>query len=293
MNTASGKFVLVTGASSGIGRATALRLAASGFNVFAAVRKTDDEASLRREDARLHPIRLDITDGQAIAVAAESIRTLAGGAGLYGLVNNAGFGDPAPLEYVSMEDLRRQFEVNVFGQIAVTQAFLPLIRIATGRIVNLGSMGDRITMPFAGVQCGCKSALATLSEALRLELHPWGIHVCLIEPGSIATAGVEKTSAEGKKVLGDFSPEASRRYGPMFKTFLDRAMRRARQGSSPDVVARAILRALLETKPKTRYPVGKDAKLLTTLTALPDRMLDRFRLKIFDLPRRFGAFAGR
>lgn len=294
MESVQPKAVLITGASSGIGKACVLRLDREGFTVFAGVRKHDDGNELQHQSSpNLRPILLDVTDPAAIENAARLIGSQVSQMGLAGLVNNAGFGDPGPIEYVPLADVKRQFEVNVFGTIAVTQAFLPLIRQAGGRIVNIGSVGDRITMPFGGVLCSSKCAVASLTDALRLELRPWGIHVCLIEPALISTPGVEKTSTGGQKLLNAFPPEGARRYGRMFQAFLDRAMRREREGSPPDVVAAAVWQALTAETPKTRYPIGKNARLLAGLARLPDRLLDQLRLRMFDLPTAFGALTSR
>jgi NAD(P)-dependent dehydrogenase (short-subunit alcohol dehydrogenase family) len=286
--------VLITGASSGIGRACALKLAAEGFKVFAGVRGQHDGDALRSEaHGSLHPVLLDVGDARSVENAVRAIEEDAGRSGLAGLVDNAGIGYSGPLEYFPIEDMRRQFEVNVLGPVAVTQAFLPLIRRARGRIVNMGSVGDRITMPFGGPLCASKIALATLTEAMRLELRPWGIHVCLIEPGSIATPAVEKFAAEGEKLLSALPPEGAGRYGEMFREFLCRVMERERAGSPPDVVATAVLTALTANRPRTRYVVGKHARFLTQLAHLPDRWLDGLRLRLFGLPTAFGALAPR
>jgi NAD(P)-dependent dehydrogenase (short-subunit alcohol dehydrogenase family) len=245
------------------------------------------------ESDNIEAIVLDVTNRDQISDAVRTVAGKVGERGLYALINNAGFGDPGPLEYLPLKDIERQFEVNVFGPIAVTQAFLPLIRRATGRIINMGSVGDRITIPFGGALCGCKSALASMTEALRLELRPWGIHVCLIEPGSISTPAVDKTTSAGQKLLRSLPPEAARQYGSMFEAFLDVAMRHAKEGSAPEVVASAILEALTAESPKSRYPVGKHAKLLTSIARLPDSLLDRLRLRLFHLPTTFGGFGTR
>ena len=286
------KVVFITGASSGIGKACAIRLAREGFSVFAGVRRPESIEPLTSEaPGQIEGIVLDVTKPDQISDAARAVGDRIGERGLYGLINNAGFGDPGPLEYLPLEDIRRQFEVNVFGPIAVTQAFLPLLRRAAGRIVNMGSVGDRITIPFGGALCGCKSALASMTEALRLELRPWGIRVCLIEPGSISTPAVDKTASEGQKLLRSLPPEGARQYGSTFRAFLDLAMRHAKEGSPPEVVASAIVEALTVKEPKSRYPVGKDAKLLTHIARLPDSWLDRLRLHLFHLPSKFGDLA--
>jgi NAD(P)-dependent dehydrogenase (short-subunit alcohol dehydrogenase family) len=287
------KTVVVTGASSGIGRATSLHLVRNGFRVFAGVRKEKDAGSLRAEGgADLIPVEFDVTEAGSIDAAATRVRDHLNGAGLDGLVNNAGIGIAVPIEGVAMDVLRHHFEVDVFGQIAVTQAFLPLIRRACGRIVNIGSVGGHITIPFGGVLCSCKSAFGSLSDALRLELHPFGIRVCVVEPGGIYTPAVEKTLGDVESAIRALPVEAAQRYGPMLRTFIQRSYGREKNGSSPEVVAHAVHHALTARRPRTRYPVGKDARLLVTLPRmLPDRLLDLIRLRLFGMPLSFGALA--
>ena len=283
--------VVVTGASSGIGRATALRLAREGFTVFAGVRKPEDGEALQRESPdSIVSLHLDVTDGGSMASAAAETKARLGGKGLFGLVNNAGIGLAGPLEYLPLEDLRRIVDIDVVGQIAVTQAFLPQLRAGHGRVVNIGSVGDRIAVPFFGALNGSKSALASMSETLRLELRPWGIHVILIEPASISTPAVDKTLGHADDVLRRMPPEAERYYGQLFRDFVARAITRERQGSSPDVVAGAVSRALRDARPRRRYPVGKDALFIVALSRLvPDWLLDPLRMRLFGLPAAFGA----
>jgi NAD(P)-dependent dehydrogenase (short-subunit alcohol dehydrogenase family) len=282
--------VVITGASSGIGRACAVHLAERGFRVFAGVRKVKDGEALRLEagDAVV-PIEIDVTDGATIAAARERVGGALRERGLDGLVNNAGIGTPAPVEYLTTEVLRRQFEVNVFGQIAVTQAFLPLIRRGRGRIVNMGSVGGHITIPFGGALCGSKSAFRSLNDALRLELRAAGIHVCLIEPGSIHTPAVEKTLGDVEGIIRALPPEGAARYGDKLREFTRRGFAREAKGSAPEVVAEAVHHALTARRPRARYPVGAGATLLVTLPRmLPDRMLDHVRLRLFGMPTGFG-----
>ncbi len=283
--------VVVTGASSGIGRACALTLARSGFHVFAGVRREEDARALAEAaTGRLTPLMLDVTDANLIAAAASTVEAAVGGRGLAGLVNNAGVGIAWPLEAVPLDEFRRQFEVNVFGHLAVTQAFLPLIRAATGRIVNVGSAGGRITMPFGGTLSAPRHALVAVNDALRMELSPWGIHVVLIEGGTVATRAVDKLEAGAARVLRRLSAVDRARYADAYRTAVARAVARTRAGIAPEVVAEVVLRALTDRTPKTRYTVGADARLLLTLAAiLPDRLLDRVRLRLFGLPGRFGA----
>lgn len=282
--------ILITGASSGIGRATARHLTGAGFRVFGAVRKEEDGAKLRAACGdRLVPVTMDVTDRATIAAAAAFVGERLGARGLDGLVNNAGIGLSAPVEYVSLDELRHQFEVNVFGQIAVTQAFLPLLRKAGGRIVNTGSVGSHITIPFGGVLCASKHAFHALSDALRLELHPFGIHVSIIEPGAISTPAVEKTLGDVEETVRRLPPEGAARYGEMLREFTRRAYKRERAGSPPEVVAAAIHHALTDARPRIRYPVGKHARLLETLPRLlSDRLLDRLRFRMFGLSPKFG-----
>jgi NAD(P)-dependent dehydrogenase (short-subunit alcohol dehydrogenase family) len=290
MSERADRTVVITGASSGIGRACALHLAAQGFQVFAGVRKARDGAALRAESGgAVAPIEIDVTDPATIGAAMLAVRAQLGGRGLDGLVNNAGIGSAAPVEYMSAELLRRQFEVNVFGQIAVTQAFLPLLREARGRIVNMGSVGGHIAIPFGGALCGSKSAFRSLNDALRLELHPDGIYVCLIEPGSIHTPAVDKTLGDIEAVIGALPRAGAARYGDRLREFARRAYARETNGSPPEVVAQAVHHALTARRPRVRYPVGADARALVILPRLlPDRLLDRLRLWLFGMPAAFG-----
>lgn len=292
MNEGAMRSVVITGASSGIGRACALALAKRQFRVFAGVRKPRDAEALRAEGGdAVVPVEIDVTDDASIAAAATAVRAALDGAGLDGLVNNAGIGATGPIEYLPAAVLRRQFEVNVFGQIAVTQAFLPLIRQARGRIVNMGSVGGHITIPFGGALCASKSAFGSLNDALRLELRPFGIHVCLVEPGSIHTPAIDKTlgDAEIEAVVRALPPEGVARYAARLREFTRRARARELHGSPPEVVAAAVCHALTARRPRVRYPVGNDARTLVTLPRLlPDGVLDRLRLKLFGLPTAFG-----
>jgi NAD(P)-dependent dehydrogenase (short-subunit alcohol dehydrogenase family) len=282
--------VLVTGASSGIGRACSLALARQGFHVFAGVRQPQDGQALAQDVVgRITPVLLDVTIADSVHAAAGEVAKTTGGAGLVALVNNAGIGLPGPIEALPIEALRRQYEVNVFGQVAVTQAFLPLLRIARGRIINIGSIGDRLTMPFGAALTSSKWALASLTEGLRLELRPWGIHVVLIEPASIHTEAVDKMEAETEQTLAGFDQRARDRYAKSFRAMTRSALARERNGSPPDVVAQCVVHAIMTPKPKTRYLVGKHARTLALVARwAPDRLFDLLRLRLFGLPRKFG-----
>jgi NAD(P)-dependent dehydrogenase (short-subunit alcohol dehydrogenase family) len=238
MKSESRGAMLITGSSSGIGRASALLLAREGFQVFAGVRKRTDADSIQAQaGVGLTPVMLDVTDGGSIAAAAAHVSARLDGRGLAGLVNVAGIGMSGPVEYVTSADLHRMFEVNVFGQIAVIQAFMPLIRKARGRIINMGSVVAHIAIPFGGVLSASKSALGSLSDALRLELRPFGIHVCVIEPGSIRTPAMDKTLGDLGGIIRRLPPEGAQRYGDMLRTFTRGAYTREEHGSPPDVVA--------------------------------------------------------
>jgi NAD(P)-dependent dehydrogenase (short-subunit alcohol dehydrogenase family) len=190
---------------------------------------------------------------------------------------------------MSQTALHDIFEINVFGQIAVTQAFLPLLHTARGRIVNITSVGAHIAIPFGSLINASKSAFGIFSDSLRLELHPFGIHVSVIEPGSIKTPAVDKTLGDVEAVIRSLPPEAASQYGEMLRIFARRAYEREMNGSSPEIVAQSIHHALTAAKPRTRYRVGKHARLLTTLAAvLPDRLLDKVRLQIVGMPSEFG-----
>lgn len=280
-----GKSVVITGASSGIGKASALLLAQSGFQVFAGVRKPQDGENLRQEGGdRLVPLILDVTDPATIKNAAAQVASQSGD-GLAGLVNVAGIGMSGPLEYVTPEELHKIFEVDVFGQLAVTQAFLPMLYRSRGRIVNISSVGAHIAIPFGGLLCACKSAFGSLTDALRLELAPFGIRVCTIEPGAIHTPAVDKTLGDVEGIIRRLPPEGAARYAETLRTFTRRAYAREMKGSSPEVVAAAVHHSLTSQHPKIRYVVGKDAKQLAILPRLlPDSLLDALRVRMLGLP---------
>jgi NAD(P)-dependent dehydrogenase (short-subunit alcohol dehydrogenase family) len=227
---------------------------------------------------------LDVEDGASIVAAATQIESQLSGRGLDGLVNVAGIGLVRPIEYAVLRDVRQIFEVNVFGQIAITRAFSRLLREQRGRIVNITSIGVNIAIPFAGLLNASKSAFGMLSDTMRLELHPFGIRVCTVEPGAIATPAVDKTLGDIEQVVEDLPADAQAQYGPMLRNFARRAYAMEKSGSSPDVVARAVHHALTSSRPRIRYRVGKHAKLLTTLPKiLPESILDAIRLRMFGL----------
>jgi NAD(P)-dependent dehydrogenase (short-subunit alcohol dehydrogenase family) len=285
-NSTRPRAFLVTGASSGIGRATALLLDRSGFQVFAGVRRGEHGEDLRRQASeRLTPILLDVTDPHSIEAAARTVSDALRGRELAGLVNNAGIDIAGPLETSSIAGVRSQFEVNVIGLLAVTQAFLPLLRQSRGRIINVGSVLGRLAIPFMGAYSASKFALEGLTDAFRIELRPWGIHVSLIEPGPVATPLWSKTH-----FLAGMNEERGDSAGKLYATTNAAAQAAFTQfgqsGISADKVAAKIFEALTARNPKPRYLVGRDAKALSLLAALvPDRMRDRILIKRFGLPQ--------
>ncbi|KRV49712.1 hypothetical protein AQ490_18555 [Wenjunlia vitaminophila] len=282
--------VVITGTSSGIGRATAVALADAGYYVFAGVRKEADGKAVRAQtEGDLTPLLIDVTDPASVAEAVTEVTEHVREQGLVGLVNNAGVGVAWPMEHVPAHELRRQYDVNVFGQVDVVQAFLPLLRAATGRIVNIGSVADRLSLPFCGPLFSSKWAFASITETLRLELRPWGIHVVLVEPASIHSAAVGKFEEDSRRVLAQLNDVGRENYGATYRAVTRRALARERAGSDPRVVADVVLEALTSRRPRTRYLVGKDARPLALMARYaPDRVFDRLRVQMFGLPRRFG-----
>ena len=256
------KSVVITGASTGIGRACALRMDQSGWTVFAGVRKQADAESLAREaSARLVPVILDVTDETALAENVRRVEEAVGAGGLDGLVNNAGITVQGPLEYLPVEDLRKQFEVNVVGQIAVTQAFLPALRRAKGRVVFMSSISGRAgALPLIGPYSASKRALEALAESLRAELLPWDIKVVLIEPGSIATPIWSKGDATFDDLVDGLPPEGKERYADALERARKIAAATGDRGIPPERVAEKVEHALVSTRPRFRYLVGIDAK---------------------------------
>lgn len=284
--TDGARAVVITGASTGIGEACALRLDRHGWRVFAGVRKEADGERLKQQASdRLAPITIDVTDQATIKSAADVVAGELGEVGLAGLVNNAGITVPGPIEFLPIEELRRQLEVNTIGQIAVTQAFLALIRKGHGRIVNMGSIGGRMATPFIGAYCASKFAMEALTDSLRQELRPWNIGVSIVEPGSIATPIWEKGRAAADE-LEDQLPQAARElYGDAIDAMRRAVDKRAAAGIPPGEVAKAVEHALTAKRPKTRYLVGMDARLPAVLAkVVPDRTRDGLIARNLGLP---------
>ncbi|HTR75328.1 MAG TPA: SDR family oxidoreductase [Solirubrobacterales bacterium] len=276
------KTVLVTGASTGIGRATVRRLDQAGWKVFAGVRREEDAAALREESsARLEPLTLDITDADAIAAAAERVGAEPGG--LDGLVDNAGAAIPGPLEALPIEDFRRQIEVNLVGQVAVTQAMLPAIRTARGRIVLISSIGGRMALPFTGAYHAAKFGVEAVGDSLRQELVPWGIKVVIVEPGSIDTPIWERGEASADRSMAA-SPRMAELYGAAIERYRKVIRDTAERGIPPEKVAARIQHALEAGRPRARYLVGLDAQVQGRLVPLlPTWLTDRVVARVMRL----------
>jgi NAD(P)-dependent dehydrogenase (short-subunit alcohol dehydrogenase family) len=272
--------VFVTGASKGIGAATVRRLAGQGMRVVAGVRRHEDAEALMASDIseRVVPVLLDVTDPHAVTSAAATVRDIVGDDGLAGLVNNAGIAVAAPMEFIPPAELRRQLDVNVVGQVAVTQALLPLLRAGRGRIVNVGSISDRIVSPMLGAYAASKFALAAVTDALRLELAPWGIKVILVEPGVVATPIWQTAVAAADRLLADLPEAVDELYGKQIADARTSARRNTSAGISPDEVAKVIVNALTTPRPPIRQLVGTDAHIVSLIARLPAPLRDRLIL---------------
>lgn len=268
--------MLVTGASTGIGRATALRLDRQGWRVFAGVRREEDAASLREAGSeRLVPLLLDVTDAAQIAAAARVVGEAVGEAGLDGLVNNAGIAVPGPLETLPIDDFSRQVEVNLTAHVAVTQAMLPAIRRARGRIVFITSIGGLMAFPMFGAYHAAKFGLEAVGDVFRQELRPWGISVSVIEPGSIATPIWERGDREVEAIAGRAGDGHADLYGEAIEAYREVARKTGARGIPPEKVAKTIERALSARRPRLRYLVGADARGQALVARfLPDRLVD-------------------
>jgi NAD(P)-dependent dehydrogenase (short-subunit alcohol dehydrogenase family) len=276
--------VLITGASTGIGAATAVHLARRGWTVYAGVRRDDDGRALTALESSLRPLIVDVTD-EAQLVAARS--RIEGEGRLDGLVNNAGVAIAGPLEFLPPDALRKQFEVNVFGLVAASRIFLPLLRATRGRIVNVGSIGGRMALPFMAPYTASKFAVEALTDSMRLEFRPFGIKTVVIEPGAIKTPIWTKGRETALSLAQQYPSEALTLYGKLIESMQRASTESAQRATSPERVAAAIEAALSASNPRNRYVVGTDAHVQAALTFLPstwkDAMLGRM-LSIGSLP---------
>lgn len=262
VTTSSEKLVVVTGASTGLGRATARELARCGFHVLAGVRRETDAVAA----PGIEPVLLDITRPEQVEALAARI----GNRSVHALVNNAGIQVNAPVETLPLDQWRHVFEVNLFGHIAVTQALLPVLR--NGRVVNISSVGGKVAMPTYGAYAGAKFALEAVSDALRRE----GVQVVVIEPGGVRTEMARRGIATANTLAADMTPEQNARYGRLIRTINELMASGTEAGVTAEAAARVVAKAVTTRRPRTRYTIGRDAALITRLSrVLPDRALDR------------------
>jgi NAD(P)-dependent dehydrogenase (short-subunit alcohol dehydrogenase family) len=262
--------IFVTGASSGIGRATAERLAKAGYDVIPGLRRPDTLPEPVKD-----PVTVDLADPDTIGPATQQVLDRAAG-NLVAIVNNAGYSVSGPCESLSVDDWRAQFEVNLFGHIAITRALLPGLLANKGRILNIGSIGGRFASPFIAPYNASKFAVRGWTDSMRVELAPHGVHVVLIEPGSVDTAIWGKGRIQADEQLGKLTPEQRQRYGQQVAGAMKLVDYVATHGITPDKCAAVIEKAITTRRPKGRYVVGTDARVQAAASMLPVRVTDRF-----------------
>lgn len=274
--------VVVTGASTGIGRVVVRRLASVGFDVLAGVRKDADAEALRQDHPRIEPVTLDVTNAEQIEALQERI----GDRPLAGLVNNAGVAFGGPLEGIPLDRYRALYEVNVFGLVAVTQALLPALRQAQGRIANIGSIGGRIHTPFVSPYSSSKAAVRSLSFSLRRELRPWGIAVALVEPGALDTPIWAKGESASDDTIQALPERVRSLYARQLEALREGIQRAAEHAEPADLAADAVEHALTADRPRPVYTVGRLARLQGVVSRLlPPRAMDAAVTRAMRLPR--------
>lgn len=282
------KAILVTGASSGIGYGIVQEFANCGYQVFGSVRQPQDTEQLVKVGTNVTPLLFDVTDLAAIQQAVKTVEAIAADSGLAGLINNAGIATSGPLMHQPLDEIRYQFEVNVIGQIAVTQAFLPLLGTRKqlgqkpGRIINISSVAGKMAPPFIGAYVGSKHALEGISHSLRRELQPYGIDVIIIGPGAVNTPIWDKESAQNT------NPYAETDYAESIRLFQNTFVSQGKRGYSPIIVGQFVREIFEQRRPKTRYALVRNALLNWHLPRfLPDRWLDREIGNNLHLSKRF------
>ncbi|GAC1578337.1 MAG: SDR family oxidoreductase [Candidatus Elarobacter sp.] len=274
--------VFVTGASTGIGAATAELAARRDFIAFAGVRSDADAARIEARHPNVRAVRCDVTDRASIAAAAQIVA--ASGVPLRGVASNAGIAVAGPLEFLPVDELRRQFEVNVFGAVEVAQAFLPQLRASRGRLVFVGSISGRLAVPFIAPYSASKFALRAIADALRVELAPAGIAVALIEPSSVKTPIWEKGRASRATLLGLLPAQATQIYGAQIEAVFKATESEEHSGMPVERCSEAILHALTASAPRTHYLLGTPARAGSILALLPARLRDRALRASMKLP---------
>ena len=265
---------VVTGTSTGIGAATARELARRGFHVLAGVRRGQDADAIRGPG--IEPVIIDVTNPDHIAALATRVHGDPQGRALRALVNNAAIQANVPIEAFTIDEWRRMFEVNLFGQVAVTQALLPALIDSSGRVVNISSVGGKVAMAAYGPYAATKFAIEAVSDSLRRELAPHGVGVVVVEPGAVRTEMLGRAIATAKETMSAMTPEQSRRYGGLVQAVNAQAVSSTESGLPAAAAATVIAKAVTAHRPRTRYTVGRDAAMITRLVrVLPDRALDR------------------
>lgn len=268
------ELVVVTGTSSGIGRATAEQLAAEGFHVLAGVRRQEDADKIKRKN--IEPVIVDVTNINTLKALAERVEQDPLGRPLRAVVNNAGIAVNAPLEMVPLDEFRRQIEVSVIGQVAVIQSLTPALLNSGGRVVNIGSLGGKVSMPGFGIYSAAKYAMEAINDSLRREMSSFGLKVIMITPGGVSTGLSEQGITTAERLAKLMTPDQHRRHDRLFDAVKAQAETWATDGIRPEKVAAVVSRAIHVSKPRTRYTVGRDSALLTRLVRiLPDKLLDR------------------
>ena len=274
VSTEDQELAVITGASTGIGAATARELARRRFHVLAGVRRDRDADAIR--GPRIEPLIIDITNPDHVRALATRVHGDPHGRAVRALVNNAGIGVNVPVEAFAIDEWRRLFEVNFFGHIAVTQALLPALIRSKGRVVNISSVGGKIAMATYGPYAGTKFALEAVSDSLRREIAPFGVQVVVVEPGAVCTEMPGRAISTAQKLASTMTPEQSQRYGGLVQAISAQSASHTKSGLPADAAAKVIAKAVTARKPRTRYTIGRDAALLTRLARiLPDRTLDR------------------
>ncbi|MCZ8380149.1 SDR family oxidoreductase [Mycobacterium sp. CPCC 205372] len=274
MSSEVGELVVVTGASTGIGAATAREMGRRGFHVLAGVRRERDADAIRAPG--VEPVIIDVTDPEHIQALVARVRDDPQRRTLRALVNNAAVQANVPIEAFPLDEWRRMFEVNLFGQVAVTQALLPALLRSKGRVVNISSVGGRVAMPTYGPYAGTKFALEAVSDSLRRELAPSGVRVVVVEPGAVRTEMLGRAIETAAELVSAMTPEQRGRYGGLVHAVNAQASSSTESGLPASVAAGVIAKAVTARRPRTRYTVGRDAALITRMVRfLPDRALDR------------------
>jgi NAD(P)-dependent dehydrogenase (short-subunit alcohol dehydrogenase family) len=290
----SADWVLITGTSTGIGRAATFTLAENGYRVLAAARKREDidslmaEAATRGLNGLVEPIVLDVTDAGQIAAAVDIVGAkMAAGGRLHALIHNAGAQWAGPIEIMPLAEWRAQFEVLVFGPVALTQQLLPYLRASRGRVVNVTSIGGIAPGPMIAAYQAAKAAFEAVSDSMRMEFAPFGVHVSAIAPGGISTPMLDRSSETFNRLADALPKQLQPIYADALRAFAKTVASAQRNSTSPEKASLTILKAVTAPRPRTRYLIGTDAKLLAFLKHnLPDRWMDALTFRLVGLPRR-------